>query len=217
MDMIFTTFLPKMLPGLLISLQVTFGVVLLGIPLGVVLALGMLSESRVLRVGALAMVEVFRGIPSLVFLYIVYFGLPQFGVVLDAVPSACLALGLSMAGYLADVFRAALQAVPAGQREAAMAVGLNRRSAFFWVVVPQMTRIAAPPVLGYVISYFQATALAYAIAVPELMSKSYNVASSNFRFLEALTIAGVLYALICIPADRFVNRLSSDRKKRATA
>ncbi|MGK9286804.1 amino acid ABC transporter permease [Sinorhizobium meliloti] len=201
-------FLSKAVPGLLVSLQVTVGVVAIGIPLGLTLALGLINGSALLRTIALTAVEICRGIPALVMLYIVYFGLPQFDVVLDAIPSASLALGISMGGFLADVFRAGLLAVPAGQYEAASALGLSRPTSFFRVILPQTVRIVTPPVLGYVISYFQATALAYTIAVPELMSRSYSVASDNFRFLEALTMAGALYAIICIPCDRLVNRLS---------
>lgn len=205
---LFLYFLGKTLPGLLVSLQVIVGVVTIGIPLGMLLALGLVNASRPIHGVALVAVEICRGIPALVMLYIVYFGLPQFDVILDAIPSACMALGISMGGFLADVFRAGFLAVPMGQREAASALGLSRPTAFFKVILPQTVRIVTPPVLGYVISYFQATALAYTIAVPELMSRAYSVASDNFRFLEALTLAGVLYAIICIPSALFVNRMS---------
>uniref|UniRef100_UPI003F491F23 amino acid ABC transporter permease n=1 Tax=Ensifer adhaerens TaxID=106592 RepID=UPI003F491F23 len=202
-------FLAKALPGLAVSLQVIVGIVAIGIPLGMTLALGLVNGSTVVRAVALVAVEICRGIPALVMLYIVYFGLPQFEVILNAVPSACIALGISMAGFQADVFRAGFLAVPLGQREAAAALGLSRPTAFVRVILPQTIRIVTPPVLGYVISYFQATALAYTIAVPELMSRSYSVAADNFRFLEALTLAGFLYAMICIPCDRLVNLLSN--------
>ncbi|MGW1419951.1 amino acid ABC transporter permease [Bradyrhizobium manausense] len=206
-------FLSAMLPGLIVSLQVIVGVVLIGIPLGLLLAIGLINQSPMIRVIALIAVEICRGIPALVMLYIVYFGLPQFNVVLDSVPSACLGLGISMAGFVADVFRSGLLAVPNGQIEAAAAIGLSRGAAFWKVVLPQTVRIVTPPILGYVISFFQATSLAYAIAVPELMNKSYSVASDNFRFLEALTLAGVLYAVLCIPAARYVNQLSERDSK----
>jgi polar amino acid transport system permease protein len=207
MDMLFA-FLTAMLPGLLVSLQVIAGVVLIGLPLGLLFAVGLINENRGVQIIALIAVEICRGIPALVMLYIVYFGLPQFDVLLDSVPSACIGLGISMGGFVADVFRSGLLAVPNGQREAASAIGLSRGTAFWRVVLPQTVRIVTPPILGYVISFFQATSLAYAIAVPELMNKSYSVASNNFRFLEALALAGVLYAIICIPAARYVNWLS---------
>ncbi|MBX5212140.1 amino acid ABC transporter permease [Rhizobium sp. NZLR11] len=206
---LFLLFLSKALPGLLVSLEVTIGVVAIGIPLGLTLALGLLNTSIPVRVFALVAVEICRGIPALVMLYIVYFGLPQFEVLVDAIPSASIALGISMGGFLADVFKAGLLAVPMGQREASVALGLSKPSAFVRVILPQTIRIVTPPVLGYVISYFQGTALAYTIAVPELMSRSYSVAADNFRFLEVLTMAGLLYAIICIPSARLVNRLSS--------
>lgn len=210
-------FLAKALPGLLVSLQVTIGVVTIGVTLGMTLALGMVNANKIVHVAALTTVEICRGIPALVMLYIVYFGLPQFEVIIDAIPSASVALGISMGGFLADVFRAGLLAVPLGQREAASALGLSRTTAFFRVILPQTVRIVTPPVLGYVISYFQATALAYTIAVPELMSRSYTVAADNFRFLEALTMAGILYALLCIPAAHFVNRLGVGEERKSKA
>ncbi|ACI59707.1 polar amino acid ABC transporter, inner membrane subunit (plasmid) [Rhizobium leguminosarum bv. trifolii WSM2304] len=202
-------FFAKAVPGLLVSLQVTIGVVAIGISLGLTLALGLVNNHAGIRTFALVAVEIFRGIPALVMLYIVYFGLPQFEVVMDAIPSASVALGISMGGFLADVFKAGILAIPLGQREAAAALGLSRSTAFTRVILPQTIRIVTPPVLGYVISYFQATALAYTIAVPELMSRSYTVAADNFRFLEVLTMAGFLYAVICIPSARWVNRLSN--------
>ncbi|WP_413875601.1 amino acid ABC transporter permease [Albidovulum sp.] len=195
-----------LLPGLLVSLQLTAGLVAIGIPLGMVLALGLLSPSRILHLAALVVVEIARGIPALVLLYVVYFGLPQFNVVLDALPAAAIALGIGLGGFLADIFRAGLLAVPAGQREAAAALGLSGTTTFFRVILPQAARITTPPVLGYVISYFQATSLAFAVSVPELTSSAYQVASMNFRFLEVLSLAGVLYAAICITAQHLVDR-----------
>lgn len=205
------SWLGALLPGLLVSVELCVALVAVGIPLGLIFALGLTHRHRVVRIAALITVEGCRGIPSLVMLYVVYFGLPQLDLVLEAFPSATIAFGITLGGYLADVFRSGFDAVPQGQREAAAALGLGRVSAFFRVILPQASRIVAPPVLGYVISYFQATSLAFAISVPELMSRAYTVASANFRFLEVLLLAGALYAIICIPSERLVDRIGSGR------
>lgn len=199
--------LPSLMSGLWVSIQLTGLLCAIGIPLGLVLALGLSARNRLLNALALVTVEFCRGIPSLVLLYLVYFGLPQFNLVLEALPSAAIAFGISMAGFLADIFHAGLKAVPPGQHEAAVALGLNARTRFFRVILPQAGRIVTPPVLGYVISYFQATSLAFAIAVPELMNRANSLASNNFRFLELFALAGVLYAIISIGGQLLVDRV----------
>ncbi|MFP3462764.1 ABC transporter permease subunit [Arthrobacter globiformis] len=200
--------LGDMLPGLAISLQLTSGMLAIGLPLGLLLAAGISRPDKFTRYTAVAAVEIGRGVPVLVLLYLVYFGLPQTGLTLDGVLATMLALGISFAGYTAEVFRAGIQAVPAGQHEAAKALGLPGGATYFRVIFPQALKIIIPPLLGWAVVFFQTTSLAFALAVPELLSRAYVLATTNFQYLNMLAIAAALYAAIAIPLSMLAERLA---------
>lgn len=201
------SWLPQLLPGLLVSLKLTGALLAFGLPLGVVLAVLAESPSRLLRWSVACVVELGRGTPTLVLIYLVYFGLPHAGLTLSAFLSVTLAIGLNAAAYSSEIFRAGLRSVGRGQRDAAKAIGLMPSGALRFVVLPQALRAVVPPVLGYAIIYFQSTSLAYVVAVPELLTRAYQVGSLTFKFFSVLALAGVLYALVAVPASRMVVRM----------
>jgi polar amino acid transport system permease protein len=206
--------LDELLGGLFMSMKLTLAILALGLPLGLLFALGVASPVRLVRWSAIVLVEIARGLPALVLVYLVYFGLPQADLTLSAFAAGTAALGLTLAGYTSEVFRAGIAAVPAGQREAARAIGLSRAKELRLVVLPQALRISIPPILGYAILYFQATSLCFAIAVPELLSRAYTIGSSTFRYLSVLLLAGLMFAAVCIPASQFVDLLERRRERR---
>ena len=201
--------------GLLESVKLTLALVLVGLPLGLGLAVAISSGPRPVRWVAIAIVEIARGIPALVVLYLVYFGLPQVHLTLEAFVAAALALGFTLAGYTTEIFRAGIAAVPPGQREAARAVGLQRCHELVHVVLPQAVRIVVPPILGYVVVFFQATSLAFAIAIPELLSRAYTIGSTTFQYLNVLVLAALLYAAVAIPASQLIEYLERRRERLA--
>lgn len=204
-----------LMPGLLVSAELTGMLLLIGLPLGMLLAIGLASRNRAVRFAVTAVVELSRGIPALVLLYLVYFGLPQIHMELDAFLSASIALGVSFAAYSCAAIRAGLDAVPNGQREAARALGLHAGDELFRVILPQAVRMVTPPLLGWAIIYFQATSLAFAIAVPELLSRAYTLAVQNFQYFTLLGLAAVIYAAVSIPASLFADYLANRRHARA--
>jgi polar amino acid transport system permease protein len=191
----------ELLRGLATSVQLTIALLAVGLPLGLALALMVSSRSRWIRWTALAVVEAIRGAPVLVLLYLAYFGLPDLDIRLSAFAAAAGALGLSFGAYSSEVFRAGIAAVGQGQREAAQAVGLTSWQELRLVVLPQAVRIVIPPVLGWGIVYFQATSLAFAVSVPELISRAYTIGSASYRFLSVFLLAALLYAAVSIPAS----------------
>ncbi|GAA1817854.1 amino acid ABC transporter permease [Agromyces neolithicus] len=205
-----------LMPGLLLSLQLTAVLLVIGLPLGTVFATGLGSRNRAIRYVTVTVVEISRGIPALVLLYIVYFGLPQVSLSLDAFFSASVALGLSFGAYSSAAIRSGIDAVHPGQREASRALGLRHGDEFFRVVLPQAMKIVTPPLLGWAIIYFQATSLAFAIAVPELLSRAYTLATQNFQYFTILSMAAVIYAAISIPASLFADYLANRRSRPAT-
>jgi polar amino acid transport system permease protein len=195
---------PELMAGLFVSLQISAMALVLGLPAGLALAIVQGSDSRIVRWLAIVVVELGRGTPMLVILYLIYFGLPQVGISAGAMVCAVFGLAYSTAAYTSEIFRASLHAVPASLVESSAAIGLNRVDQYRFVILPLAMRIAMSPVLVFCIILFQGTSLCFAIAVPELLSSAYNYGTMTFQYLPALTLAGLMYASISILASRMV-------------
>lgn len=201
------TWFPTLLTGLWVSVRVAALSLLLGLPAGLLLALGSSSKRRVVRWAVIGLVELGRGMPALVMLQIVYFGLPSAGLTLSAFLSSGIAFALTTAAYTSEILRGGLQAVPAGEVEAAEALGMARRDTLRFVVIPQGVRIAIPPLMGFAILIFQVTSLAYTIALPELTSQAYSIGSSSFRYTSVFVLAALLYLAVTVPTSFLTERV----------
>lgn len=197
--------LPGLLTGLQTSLAVTGLSLLFGLPLGLLLAFGMITTSKVVRYITIVFVELGRGIPLLVVLYVVYFGLPDAGLVLESFAAAVLAISINTGAYTSEIFRAGLLSVPRGHIEAAQSLGLNWRDEARYIVLPQAFRTVIPPLVSYSVIVFQATSLGYAIALPELLNSAYQIGSVTFEFLSVFALAGLIYAALSIIVSRLVD------------
>jgi polar amino acid transport system permease protein len=209
-------YLPQMLDGLRMSLYIAFVSVVLGYPLGLVLGLTVTSKNFAARAISLAIVEIGRGAPALVILYIFYYGLPKFGISMEAVTAACVGLVWNAAAYASEIMRAGFQSVDRGQLEASNALGLSRRDTFVRIIMPQGIRSAIPGLMGLAIQMFQGTSLAFAITVPELMKAADEIGGRNFNYLETFMLAGLCYAAITLPAT-WITVFFEKRMKRAYA
>lgn len=192
-------YLPQLGRGLLVSLELTVISVVLGYVIGLVFALGVSSPKAWLRWPALVVVEIGRGIPALVILYIVYYGLPSVGVLFESFAAAAVGLTITVGAYSSEMIRAGLRSVPFGQREAAAALGLPWGTTFGRVVLPQGLRSSIPPLMGLAIQSFQATSLAYSVSVNELLSEAYQASAVTFQYLEFYVATGLVYVLIAVP------------------
>ncbi len=208
---------PTLFDGFVLSLEVTVVCIALGIPFGLLLALGVQSANKGLRGTSLAVVEFGRGTPALIMLQFAYFGLPSAGVTLSSFTAAGLALAWTTGAYTSEIIRAGLEAVPHGQREAATAIGLERGDALRYVVLPQGLRVALPALLGFSIEMLQATSLCFTIALPELVSQAYVVGSNTFRYMPIFVLAGLMFAAVCIPATIGVSMLERRLGRHAAA
>src|SRR5699024_5731514 len=184
----------SLLPGLWVSIRMAAASLAVGIPLGFFAGLALNGQFRALRWLVIGLVEIFRGFPALLTLYLVYFGLTGI-VTLDRFASVVIAFGLTTASYTAEIFRASIASVPAGQIEAAQAVALKKSQIITRIIIPHVLNIAVPPVIGIVIITFQGTALAYAIGGKELLGTAYSLGMINFRVLEPLLVAALIYLL----------------------
>lgn len=190
------TYAPLLLSGLWATLRICFLATVLAIPLGLGVALLLRSRSRVLHGLARLYVEVMRGTPILVVLFLLYYGGPSIGLVLEAEPVGILGLGLYGAGYFAEIFRAGLQSIALGQREAARMLGIPAWRILTRIELPQMLRLVTPPVINQVIVLIKESAALSIITVPELTKIGAQIANETFAVIEPYLAVALLYWLL---------------------
>ena len=204
-------YLPYILRGVTVTVRLTVFSLVLSVGLGLIGAIARTSRSRLFRGLATAYVEIIRGTPALLQLFIIYFGLANYQVRLSGTTAAIIALGVLGGAYLTETFRAGIQAVDRGQIEAAKSLGMRGPVIMRRIVLPQAILIILPPFGNFVIGLIKDTSLALTISVPELMYRSYDVSSQTFRSMEVFMIAGVIYLAICYPLGRGVKYLERFR------
>ena len=186
-----------LLGGLGLSLLLAFGAILIGAMLGLVTAFALISPSPFARRIAGGYVTVARNTPLLVLVLFVYFALPDLGLRLGDIESFVATLALYSGGYLAEVFRAGMLAIPKGLHEAGLAIGLRKTQIRLLIVLPLMFRSALPSLGSTVISLFKDTSLAAAIAIPELTFQARKINVESFRVVETWMIASLIYVFAC--------------------
>ena len=179
--------------GAFVTLWTSISAMLLGIALGLALALMQQARLRPLRWLAWIYLWLFRGTPVLLQIIFAFNVLPSFGVILSGPVCAVLALGLHEAAYMTEIIRGGLGAVTAGQRDAARALGMSEWRVMRLVVLPQALRLVVPPIGNQFIGMLKLSALISVIGVRELLLAAEQAASGTFRYLEALSAAGLYY------------------------
>ena len=198
--------MPLILSGLWNTLALSATCIVLGFVLGVGLAVLRLYAPRPARLLAVAYIDVFRAIPVLVLLFIVYYALPFSGLRLSSFAAAAAAITMVSAAYVAEIVRAGIEAVPKGQFEAARALGLRFRVVMGLVVLPQALRIVLPPLTSNSINVVKDTALASVVAMPDLL-KQANQAQALAANPTPLIGAALIYLVLLLPLVRLVGLL----------
>ncbi len=205
-----------LLAGAWMTVRLAFLAMPLAILIGLISALVRLHGPRLLRRGVTLYVELVRGTPLVLQLYVIFFLLPELGLSLHAFWAAVLGLAINYSAYEAEIYRAGLQAVPRGQMEAALALGMTRGLALRRIIVPQATRIVIPPVTNDFIALFKDTAVCSVITVIELSKAYYVHARSTGAILELGVVTALLYLVMSYPlsllARALERRLASDRR-----
>jgi L-cystine transport system permease protein len=195
-------FLDSLWPIVRGGLLGTIPLALLSFALGLVLALGValmrLSRNRLLSGAARAYISVVRGTPLLVQLFVIFYGLPSLGVLIDPWPSAVIAFSLNVGGYAAEVIRAAILSVPRGQWEAAYTAGMDTRLTLRRVILPQAARVSVPPLSNTFISLVKDTSLASLILVTELFREAQQIAAFSQEFMLLYLEAALVYWVFCL-------------------
>ncbi|MDJ0322456.1 amino acid ABC transporter permease [Cryobacterium sp. PH31-AA6] len=169
-----------------------------GLVLALLLALMRLSRRRWLSWTARVYISIVRGTPLLVQLFVIFYGLPSLGVVIDPWPSAVFAFSINVGGYAAEVIRAAILSVPKGQWEAAYMIGMSHRRALTRIILPQAARVSVPPLSNTFISLVKDTSLASLILVTELFRQAQQVAAFSQEFMLLYLEAALVYWVICL-------------------
>ncbi|WP_088224780.1 amino acid ABC transporter permease [Desulfosporosinus sp. FKB] len=193
------TIIFKYMPYLMKAAGLTIELAVLGIALGILLGLlaALLKISHTpLRFIANFYIWLIRGTPLLVQLFLIYYGLPQFGVKLSAFASSILGLGINSGGYLAEVFRGGIEAIPVGQTEASLSLGMGKFLAMRRIILPQALRIALPALGNQFIISLKDSSLCSVITMSELLQTSQRFASVTFASTEFYTTAAAFYLIM---------------------
>ncbi|KAB0675679.1 amino acid ABC transporter permease [Aureimonas leprariae] len=204
---------PLLLQGLGRTVLLGLLSIVLGLLGGLLLALVRLYAAKPLRALAVAYIDVFRALPVLVWLVVVYYALPFLGIRFSPFAAAVFALSTVSAAYAAEIFRAGIEAIPRGQFEAADALGLHSYRRMRHVILPQAVRIVIPPLTNNSINVMKDTALASVVALPDLL-KQATQAQALAANPTPLIGAAVLYLLILLPMVRLVARYETSQARR---
>jgi His/Glu/Gln/Arg/opine family amino acid ABC transporter permease subunit len=209
---VFPRFMPVLLEGALVAVEVAAGALLFALAGGLVLALATLAPLRILRIIGRSYIELMRGTPALTQLFIIYFGLADIGLGMPPMAAAIVGLGANGAAYLAEVFRAGISAVHRGQNEAALSLGLPPIDVMRFVVLPQATRIMVPPFCNYAIQLLKDTSLVSSVAAPEIMFRARNLVMDTYLSMHVYVLAAAIYLAISIPLSHLASRLQRNLK-----
>lgn len=210
------TYLPLLLKSALVTIELSLLGMMLAIVLGLALALVRLYGIPPLRWLTIAYIEGIRGTPLLIQLYLIYYGLPTVGIYLNAFVAAVLGLGLNYAAYEAENYRAGIQAIPRGQMEAALSLGMGRWLALRTIIIPQAIRIVIPPVTNDFIALFKDSSLVSVITMVELTKEYGLLALTTYDFIGLGLMTAAIYFVLSYPisilARHLERKLHYDRR-----
>ena len=205
---------PALMRGLFNTILLGLLAIGIGIPAGLVISLIRLYAPKPFRWLVIGYIDIFRAMPVLVVLILIYYALPFVGIRFSSWVSATLAFTFIMSAYSAEVFRSGIESIPHGQFEAAQALGLTFLQTLYKVILPQAVRVVIPPATSNCVSMFKDTSLASAVALPELL-KEANDAQAFYANPSPLIAAALVYLAFLWPMVRLVGYLEK-RSKTAT-
>ena len=204
----------KFIPdGILRTFEVTVLSILLALLIGLIAGLGRISRVTIINRIATIYVEVIRGIPLLVQLFYIYFALGQF-LHLPRIVAAVIAMSVCYGAYMGEIFRAGIQAVPKGQMEAALALGMTRTQAIRKVILPQTFKIILPPVGNEFIALLKDSSLVSILAVSDLLRRGREFASTTFQYFETYTIVALVYLVFTLFFSKLVAIMENKLERR---
>lgn len=197
---------PDILRGFALTVEMSALTVLIGVPLGLALALARAYGVRPLNWLIVFYIDVFRSIPQLVLIVLAYFALPALGVVMSPVSATVGALAMVLSAFAEEIFWAGLTAAPKGQWEAGRSTGLGFTQTLVWIILPQVVRMSIPPLTNRAIGISKGTTLGSVVAAPELLNVTSSI-QSNVANPTALMAGALLFLALFLPFVRFTRWL----------
>jgi polar amino acid transport system permease protein len=196
--------LPILLRGLVVTIEASIAGFVVALVLGLVFAVLKGARSRLISWPAIAVAEFFRDTPLLVQLFFLYYVLPEYGIVLPAFVTGALALGVQYSAYMAEVYRAGMEAIPRGQREAAHALDLSAARTFTHVILPQAVPRVIPALGNYLVSISKDVPVLSVVTVLEMLAVARIIGDQTFDYLVPLSMVGGLYLVLTLVASALV-------------
>ena len=209
---------PFLLKGTTFTVGLSAGSMVLGLSLGFVIAFMHLSPSVFLKWPAMFFVSFIRGTPLIVQLFLIYYGLPEFGIRLDPIPAALLGLSLNVGGYTGEILRGAIASVDKSHWESAYSIGMTPAQAMRRSILPQAIRIALPAIGNTFLSLLKDTAIAATIQVPELFRQAQLISARTYEVFAMYLSAAAIYWILSTVISRFQSKMEkrSNRHLRAS-
>jgi L-cystine transport system permease protein len=195
LQLLIDSFLQILLPGLLVTIPLTILSFVFGLIIAIGTAMVQIANISILKQLARFYIWIVRGTPLLVQLYVIFYGLPSLGVVLDAFPSAVLVFSVNTGAYAAETIRASIESVPKGQMEAGYTVGMSFSQIMRRIILPQAIRVAFPPLSNTLISLVKDTSLAANITVLEMFMTTQQIAARTYEPFALYCEVGLIYLL----------------------
>ncbi len=207
------SFAAEIFPDILKCLPVTVGSTLVAFVVaalvGLVLAVLLQTKIKWLRKILLVLVDLIRSTPLLVQLYVIYYVLPNYGLLLTPFVTGVIGLGIHYSTYLSEVYRSGIDAIPKGQWEAADCLGLTKLQTWLKIVIPEAIPPILPVIGNYLITMFKETPILSAISLIEILQEAKILGSRSFRYIEGFTIVGVLFMVVSLVASFIVVRVTT--------
>ncbi|AZO93621.1 amino acid ABC transporter permease [Halocella sp. SP3-1] len=204
--------LPNLLGGALVTIKLTAASLAIGIVLGIPLAFGQIYGNRLIK-GLISIYErLFRSIPLLVILFLVFYGFPYAGIRLPDFLAAVLGIGLRSAAYQSQIYRGAIQSVSNTQMKAALSMGMTKLQSFFHVILPQAIRFAIPSFSNEAAIVLKDTSLAYALGVIELLRQGYYVIATSYEPMAIFLAVAAIYLVMTVSLNMVLTRIENKLK-----
>lgn len=199
--------------GLVATFSVTLTSIFFALIIGLFAGLGRVSQNKAINRISTIYVEIIRGIPLLVQLFYIYYALGPL-LRLQGPPAAILAMSICYGAYMAEIFRAGIQAIPRGQMEAALALGMSRATAMRRIIIPQTVRVILPPIGNEFIALLKDSSLVSILAVSDLLRRGREYASTSFRYFESYTVIALIYLVMTLFFSRLVAMMEEKLRHR---
>jgi polar amino acid transport system permease protein len=208
-----SSYLPGYLQATLLVIRITLIITLLSWIIGIIAALGNRLRNRFLRAPFAFYVWFIRGTPALIQIFIIYFGLNQIGLRMVAIVAGVVALAIHSGAYVAEIFRSGFMAIPKGQMESAISLGMNRFLAIRRIILPQVIRIIMPPLTNQAIDDVKNTALLSTITIMEITMFTQLAVATTFKPFDFYLISAILYLVLTALLSRLAIYLEARQAK----